>query len=184
MGTGIREHSLTCVTLSLHHFWILVSEHVGSIGLVAEGQWMELDGNGNSGTSAAFLEQLRERHAGPPNVIWDNALAHGGEAVREYLRKSRQGLRPVNLPGYSPVFNADEVVLGWVREEATGNLRLGTMSRLQERVGNFLAGLVSRKEDVKRRGRTILQSRSEKLLRHSQLYCRPLPSARPAAAFV
>ena len=52
-------------------------------------EWMELEGNSNSGTSAAFLEQLRERHSGRLNVIWDNAglsPAHRGEAVREYLR--------------------------------------------------------------------------------------------------
>ena len=29
-----------------------------------EVDWMELEGNSNSGTSAAFLEQLRERHSG------------------------------------------------------------------------------------------------------------------------
>ena len=40
----------------------------------------------NSGTSAAFLRQLRDRHSSPLMVIWDNAPAHRGEAVREYLR--------------------------------------------------------------------------------------------------
>ena len=35
-----------------------------------EVEWMELDGNSNSGTSAAFLEQLREGHTGPLTVIW------------------------------------------------------------------------------------------------------------------
>ena len=57
-----------------------------------EVDWMELEGNSNPGTSAAFLEQLRERHSGRVNVIWDNAPAplrqaqegRGGE--REYLR--------------------------------------------------------------------------------------------------
>ena len=44
-----------------------------------EVEWMELEG------------QLRDLgglgpHAGPLNVIWDNAPAHRGEAVREYLR--------------------------------------------------------------------------------------------------
>ena len=43
-----------------------------------EVEWMELEGNSNSGTSAAFLRQLRERHPGPLNVIWDNAPAHRG----------------------------------------------------------------------------------------------------------
>ena len=41
-----------------------------------EVEWMELEGNSNSGTSAAFLDQLRKGHAGPLNVIWDNAPAH------------------------------------------------------------------------------------------------------------
>ena len=42
-------------------------------------------GNSNSGTSSAFLTQLRGKHPGPLKVIWANAPAHRGEAVREYL---------------------------------------------------------------------------------------------------
>ena len=49
-------------------------------------EWLELEGNSNRGTSVAFLTQLREKHPGPLRVIWDNAPAHRGEAVREYLR--------------------------------------------------------------------------------------------------
>ena len=62
-----------------------------------EVEWMELEGNSNSGTSAVFLRQLRERYPGPLNVILDNAPVHRGEAVREYLRAPSLGLRPVNL---------------------------------------------------------------------------------------
>ena len=51
-----------------------------------EVECMELEGNSNAGTSETFLRQLRERHLGPLNVIWDNAPAHRGEALREYLR--------------------------------------------------------------------------------------------------
>ena len=132
-----------------------------------EVEWMELDGNSNAGTSASFLRQLRERHHGPLNVIWDNAPAHRGEAVREYLRTPGLGLKLVNLPGYSPDFNADEAIWGWVREEATGNLCLGIREAVQERVGDFLAGLARRKEEVRRRCRTVLQSKAEGLLRKS-----------------
>ena len=149
-----------------------------------EVEWMELDGNSNSGTSDVFLEQLRERHTGPLNVIWDNAPAHRGEAVREFLQQPGLGLRLVNLPGYSPDFNPDEAIWGWAREEATGNLCLGTKSRVQERVGNFLAGLADRKQEVKRRCRAVLQSRAEKLLLHSQLPCHPTPNAHPTLALV
>ena len=56
-----------------------------------EVEWMDLEGNSNSGTSAAFLDQLRQRHSGPLQVIWDNAPAHRGEAVREYLRRPGLG---------------------------------------------------------------------------------------------
>ena len=138
--------------------------------------WRE---NSNSGTSAAFLDQLRQRHSGPLRVIWDNAPAHRGEAVREYLRRPGLGLRLVNLPGYSPDFNApdfnaDEAIWGWAREEATGNLCLGSRGAVQERVGSFLARLTSRKDEVKRRCRTVLQSRAESLLRDSS----PTPDFR------
>ena len=84
-----------------------------------------LEGNSNSGISAAFLEQLRERHSGRLDVIWDNAPAHRGEAVREYLRTPGLNLRLMNLPGYSPDFNADEAVWGWAREEADREPVLG-----------------------------------------------------------
>ena len=90
-----------------------------------EVEWMELEGNSNSGTSAAFLGQLRERHSGRLNVIWDNAPAHRGEAVRGYLRTPGLNLRLFNLPGYSPDFNADEAVWGWAREEADREPMLG-----------------------------------------------------------
>ena len=55
-----------------------------------------------------------------------------GEAVREWLSGPGLNLRLVNLPGYSPDFNADEAVWGWIREEATGNICLGTMASVQE----------------------------------------------------
>ena len=117
-------------------------------------------------------------------MIWDNAPAHRGEPVREYLRAPGLGLRLINLPGYSPDFNPDEAVWGWVREEATGNLCLGTKSRVQERVGNFLQGLSTRKGEVKRRCRTVLQSRAERLLQDSQTHHQPQPNALPTLALV
>ncbi len=149
-----------------------------------EVEWMEMEGNSNSGTSAAFLGQLRERHPGPLNVIWDNAPAHRGEAVREYLRTPGLGLRLVNLPGYSPDFNGDEAIWGWAREEATGNLCLGSREAVQMRVGGFLAGLAGRKEEVRRRCRTVLQSRAEALRRNSRPDSQHPANAHPTLALV
>ena len=149
-----------------------------------EVEWMELAGNSNGESSVAFLEQLRRWHGGRLNVIWDNAPAHRGPAMRSYLETSGLNLRLVSLPGYSPDFNADEAVWGWVREEATGNLCLGTRASVQERVGNFLAGLSSRKDEVKRRCRTVLQSRAERLVRHSLPDSEHNPNAHPTLALV
>ena len=149
-----------------------------------EVEWMELEGNSNSGTSVAFLTQLREKHPGPLRVIWDNAPAHRGEAVREYLRTPELELRLVNLPSYSPDFNAAEAVWGWAREEVTGNLCLGSRAAVQERVGKFLAGLSSRKDEVRRRCRTVLQSRAETLPRDSRPDSQHPVNAHPTLALV
>ena len=59
-----------------------------------------------------------------------------GPPVRGYLRTPGLELRLVNLPGYSPDFNADEAIWGWVREEATDNLCLGTKGSVQQMVGS------------------------------------------------
>ena len=61
-----------------------------------EVEWMELEGNSNGESSVAFLEQLRRHHGGRLNVIGDNAPAHQGEALREYLRIAGLDLRLVN----------------------------------------------------------------------------------------
>ena len=105
-------------------------------------------------------------------------------AVREYLRTSGLELRLVNLPSYSPDFNADEAVWGWARAEATGNLCLGSKAAVQHRVGNFLAGLANRKEEIKRRCRTVLQSGAEALLRDSQPDPQHPANAHPTFALV
>ena len=67
-----------------------------------EVEWMELEGNSNSETSAVFLRQLRERRLGPLNVIWDNAPAHRGESVREYLRAPGLGPAADEPAGLQP----------------------------------------------------------------------------------
>ena len=129
---------------------------------------MELEGNSNSATSAAFLRQLRARHYEPLTVIWDNSPAHRGDALRAYLATPDLNLCLVNLPSYSPDFNADEAIWGWVRQEATANLCLGTRAAVQEKVGDFFARLSARREEVKRRCRTVLQAQVEELMASKQ----------------
>ena len=77
-------------------------------------------------------------------------------------------MRPVNLPSYSPDFNADEAIWGWVRQEVTANLCLGVKVAVQDKVGDFFARLADRREEVKRRCRTVLQARAEGLTGSAQ----------------
>ena len=149
-----------------------------------EVEWMEVEGNSNSESSVAFLNRLRQGYPGPLKVIWDNAPAHRGERLREYLRTPGLGLALVNLPGYSPDFNADEAVWGWAREEATGNLCLGSRAAVQEKVSSFLTGLASRKDEVRSRCRTLLQSKAEALLRDSWADSQNQRTAHPTLALV
>ena len=110
---------------------------------------MELEGNSNAETSEAFLGQLMERHVEPLNVIWDNAPAHRGEAVRAHLATLELRLRPVTLPSYSPDFNADEAIWGWERHEVAANVCLGTKAAVQDKAGDLFARLADRREEVK-----------------------------------
>ncbi len=129
---------------------------------------MELEGNSNNETSTAFLKQLRGKHTEPLIVVWDNAPAHHGDALRAYLATPGLCLRLLNLPGYSPDFNADEAIWDWAREEVTANLCLGRKAVVQEKLGNFFDQLAYRTEEVKQRCRTVLQARTEELFRGTQ----------------
>ena len=53
---------------------------------------------------------------------------------------------------------------------------------MQERVGRFLGGLASRKEDVRRRCRTVLQSRAEALPRNFHPDYQPPSNEHPTLA--
>ena len=121
---------------------------------------MELAGNRSAATSVTFLQQLRAHHPEPLIVIWDNGPAHGGDAVRAYLATPDVHLRLVRLPAYSPDFNPDEAIWGWIREEVTANTCFGTQARVRAHVDAFFRGLTTRTEEVKTRCRTTLHAQS------------------------
>ena len=153
---------------------------------------MELEGYSNSATSAAFLRQLREQHAEPLTVIWDNSPAHRGDALRAYLATPGLRLRLVNpvsstgqaLPGYSPDFNADEGIWNWARQEVTANLCLGAKALVQEKVSDFFAQLSGRRDEVKQRCRTVLQARAAELRRTTQANSHRLTNVDSTLALV
>jgi transposase len=124
---------------------------------------MELDGNSCAETSVAFLQQLRANHAEPLVIIWDNGPAHGGDAIRAYLATPDLHLRLVRLPAYSPDFNPDEAIWGWVREEVTANTCFGTRAKVQHHVGRFFRDVAHRTDEVKRRCRRALQAQADEL---------------------
>ena len=149
-----------------------------------EVEWMELEGNSNSSTSGAFLRQLLAQHAGSLTVIWDNSPAHRGDVLRAYLATPGLRLRLVNLPSYSPDFNADEAIWGWAREEVTANPCLGAKSAVQEKVNNVFTQLAGRQPEVKQRCRTVLQTRAEGLLGKAHADPRPPTNVDPTLVSV
>jgi transposase len=124
---------------------------------------MPLEGNSSAETSVSFLQQLRAHHTTPLVVFWDNAPVHGGDPLREYLRTPDLRLGLARLPAYSPDFNAAEHIWAWVREEVTANTCFGTAATVRAHVDPFFAGLATRKDEVKQRCRTELQSRADAL---------------------
>lgn len=128
-----------------------------------EVEYLALEGNSCADTSVAFLAHLRARHVAPLIAIWDNAPAHGGDPLRAYLATPALRLRLVRLPAYSPDFNADEHLWGWVREEVTANTCFGTAAKVRAHVDPFLAGLATRTDEVKRRCHTVLQTKADAL---------------------
>ncbi len=93
--------------------------------------------------------------------------------MRAYLATPGLRLRLVNLPGYSPDFNAAEAIWDWAREEVTANLCLGTKAAVQEKLGHFFVQLAFRTEEVERRCRTALQAGAEEFLRAAQASFHP-----------
>ena len=70
-----------------------------------------------------------------------------------------------------PRFLTNRAIWGWVRQEATANQCLGTRAAVRERVGDFLTNRAARRrEEVKRRCRTVLQARAAELTRPVQAH--------------
>jgi len=141
---------------------------------------LPLEGNSSAETSVTFLKHLRAHHTTPLVVIWDNAPAHGGEALRTYLATPDLRLRLHRLPAYSPDFNADEHIWAWVRAEITANTCFGTATTVRAHVDPFFAGLATRCTEVRQRCRTELQSRADAL--DAQSATPALSHALPEAA--
>ena len=72
-------------------------------------------------------------------------------------------LRLVRLPAYSPDFNPDEAIWGWIRDEVTANTCFGTKAKVQQHVGQFFRDIARRTDEVKRRCRPTLQAQADKL---------------------
>jgi transposase len=128
-----------------------------------EVETMEVEDTCTAETSTAFLKQLRQKHAEPLIVIWDNGPAHHGDELRTLLSTPDVRLRLVPLPGYSPDLNPDEAIWDWARDEITRNTCLGTKAKLREKLGEFFRGLGERTAEVKQRCRTLLQSQTDAL---------------------
>jgi transposase len=127
---------------------------------------------------------VRAHHAAPLIVIRDNGPAQGGAPLCAYLSTPDLRLRLVRLPAYSPDFNPDEHIWGWVRAEVTANTCFGTKTKVREKVGAFFRDLIHRTDEVKRRCRTVLQAQADAFTSAVQVILQPSDHVDPILALV
>ena len=147
--------------------------------------WM---GTSNSETAAAFLEQLRERPGGWLNVIWDNASARdwskiwrGGAGSSESSRTEPEAGEPAGATART----ATPTRPSGAGPERKPRAICACAARRRCRSGSANSCRVdSRKDEVKRRCRTVLRSRSVTLLRNSRFDSQHPPNAHPTLALV
>ena len=61
---------------------------------------------------------------------------------------------------------------------------LGSRAAVQEKVGQFLAGLSHRKEEMRRRRRTVPQTRAQTILPDPRSHPQPQANTHPTSALV
>ena len=149
-----------------------------------EVEMMELEATSSAETSVAFLRQLRAHHPEPLLVFRDNGPAHHGAPLRAYLTTPDLRLRLVPLPAYSPDFNADEMIWGWIRADVTADTCFGTAAKVREQVGAFFRGLTNRTDEVKRRCRTVLQTQADAFTTAVEAILQPPCHVDPTLALV
>ena len=132
---------------------------------------MTVLGHTTAATSVTFLQQLREKHVESLIVIWDNAPAHHGPEMREYLATPNLKLRLVALPAYSPDFNPDEAIWDWIRAEVTANTCFGTAAKVRDKIDAFFVSLAERMAEVKQRCRRELQAQADALVDAARQVC-------------
>ena len=111
------------------------------------------------------MQRVRGKYSWSLIVIWDNnGPAHRGEAMHAYLSTQELKLRQVALTGYSPNFNPDEAIWGWVREEITTNTCFGIDAKVREKVDAFFVGFTDRAADVMHCCHRELYAQADQLL--------------------
>ena len=75
-------------------------------------------------------------------------------------------------------------IWNWARQEVTASLCLGAKALVQKNVSNFSTQMSGRRDEAKRRCRTVLQSRTEELLCTTQAYPHRLTNVDPTLALV
>jgi hypothetical protein len=93
-------------------------------------------------------------------------------------------LRLIRLPAYSPDFNPDEHIWGWIRAAVTATTCFGTKAKVREQVGEFFRGLTHRTDEVKRRCCTVLQPQADAFTSTVQTILKPSHHADLTLALV
>ena len=104
----------------------------------------------NAMTYLDFLEQIA-RHYYPRPVIWiqDNASYHKDHDVWAWFAANRSWWTVVNLPPYSPEFNASERLWHHTRVEGTHNRYFVTKEELNATLTSVFRSMQRRPEQIR-----------------------------------
>ena len=62
----------------------------------------------------------------------------------------------------------NRAVWGWVRQQAAANQCLGTRATVRDKVAGYFTDLARRREEIKRRCRTVQQAKTDELIGGTQ----------------
>lgn len=77
-----------------------------------------------------FLKQLQRQLPGKLLIIWDGAMIHRSQLVRDYLESQGGQIYAATLPAYAPELNPAEYVWGYFKQHRLPNFTANDIAEL------------------------------------------------------
>lgn len=122
----------------------------GCIDVVSAKFHYRLDDVFNAATYLLFLEQIaRQYHRKHIFYIQDNASYHKDGTVWDWFSDNRKWIEVINLPPYSPEFNAAEPLWKYTRKSGTHNKYFGNKDEIIAAITGVFDVMQSNPDEIK-----------------------------------